>query len=216
MFLDVLSSHIVVAHAVDEPMAVEFVSEVYEVSMQGFLAFIVFFLGELFELAFKLGCKFLQDFRRLWIKQEVFGQNVKDVSVVFILASDLSYFLLQQKLRQVVAIAFNSKVHDRARPFSSSQVIDLAPMLDQQLSAFDLSLSQLLHHFGILLAVLLDFKECVQVIKLMVSPLVAILVDLDTFASSHEVLRFALDLFTVLDSLFSNGVDIVAGQDVQR
>lgn len=203
-------------HAVDEPMAVEFVSEVYEVSMQGFLAFIVFFLGELFELAFKLCCKFLQNFRRLRIKQEVFGQIVKDVAVVFILASDLSYFLLQQKLRQVVAIAFNSKVHDRARPFPSSQVIDLAPMLDQQLSAFDLSLSQLLDHFRILLAVFFYFKECVQVIKTMVSPLVAILVDLDTFASPHEVLRFAFDLFTILDSLLSNGVDVVAGQDVQR
>ena len=88
-------------------------------------------------------------------------------------------------------------------------------MLDQQLSALDLSFPQLFDHFGILLAVLLYLKKCVQVIKLMVSPLVAIMVDLDALASPHEVLGLSFDLFTVLHSLLSNGIDIVAGQDVQ-
>ena len=94
MLLDVLASHIVLTHAVDKPMAIKFVSEVNEVSVQGFLAFIIFFQGELFELAFKLGWKFLQHFCRLRVKQEVFGQLVQDVAAIFILAGDLSDFLL--------------------------------------------------------------------------------------------------------------------------
>lgn len=89
-------------------------------------------------------------------------------------------------------------------------------MLDQQLSALDLSLPQLFDHFRILFAVLLYLKECVQVIELMVSPLVPIMVHLDALASPHEVLGLSFDLFAVLDSLLSNGIDIVAGQDVQR